>query len=138
MEKTIGHKGTVLFVDGNRIDVEMTVDSACGSCKARKACGMGESEDKVVSLLTESASQYTEGEEVMVYIEQRMGMKAAAYAYIFPFFIMIAVLLVMFESGFPELTAGLSALGSIVIYYIVLAFFRHRIEKEFIFKLSKI
>lgn len=138
MDKVISHQGTVLYVEGNRIDVEMTVDGACGSCKARKACGMGESEDRVVSLLTESAKFYTEGEQVNVYIEQRMGMKAAAYAYIFPFFILLAVLLIMFEAGFSEAAAGLSALGAMVVYYIVLAFFRHRIEKEFIFKLSKI
>ncbi len=138
MGKVIEHRGTVLFVEGNRIDVEMTVDSACGSCKARKACGMGESKDKIVSLLTESAGQYTEGEEVNVCIEQRMGMKAAAYAYIFPFFVLLAALLIMKESGFEDAVAGLSALGAMVLYYIVLAFFRHRIEKEFIFKLSKI
>ncbi len=125
-------------MEGNRIDVEMIVDGACGSCKARKACGMGESDDRIVSLLTESAGQYTEGEQVNVYIERRMGMKAASYAYIFPFFILLAVLLVMFEAGFSDVVAGLSALGAMVLYYIILAFFRHRIEKEFIFKLSKI
>lgn len=138
VEKPIEHPGRVLAIDGDRIDVQMTVDSACAACKAAAACGMGESRDKVVSLLTASASLYKEGEEVMVSIERRMGVKAATYAYIFPFFIMVAVLLIMFQIGFAETAAGLSALGSIGVYYIVLYFFRNRIEKEIIFKLRKI
>lgn len=100
MEKPIEHKGRVVLVEGDRIDVEMTVEGACATCKAAKACGMGESRDKVVSLLTASAGLYEVGDEVMVSIERKMGIKAATYAYIFPFFIMVAVLLVMFEAVF--------------------------------------
>lgn len=138
MEKPIEHKGRVLYIEGDRIDVEMTVEGACAACKAAKACGMGESRDKVVSLLTAAASHYEAGEEVMVSIERKMGIKAATYAYIFPFFIMVFVLLTMFQLGFAETVAGLSALGSIGVYYIVLYFLRNRIEKEIIFKLRKI
>ena len=112
MEKPIEHKGRVVLVEGDRIDVEMTVEGACATCKAAKACGMGESRDKVVSLLTASAGLYEVGDEVMVSIERKMGIKAATYAYIFPFFIMV--------------------------YYAVLACFRHRIERDIIFKLRKI
>ena len=138
MEKPIEHKGRVVLVEGDRIDVEMTVEGACATCKAAKACGMGESRDKVVSLLTASAGLYEVGDEVMVSIERKMGIKAATYAYIFTFFIMVAVLLVMFEAGFSETAAGLSSLGAIAVYYAVLACFRHRIERDIIFKLRKI
>lgn len=138
VDKPIEHIGKVLFVEGDRIDVEMTVESACSTCKAAKACGMGESKDKVVSLLTATASHYEAGDEVMVSIEKRMGIKAATYAYIFPFFVMLIVLFALFEAGFAETVAGLSALGAVAIYYIGLYFFRHRIEKEIIFKLRKI
>ena len=133
MEKPIEHKGRVVLVEGDRIDVEMTVEGACATCKAAKACGMGESRDKVVSLLTASAGLYEVGDEVMVSIERKMGIKAATYAYIFPFFIMV-----MFEAGFSETAAGLSSLGAIAVYYAVLACFRHRIERDIIFKLRKI
>lgn len=138
MDKPIEHKGMVVLVDGDRIDVEMTVEGACASCKAAKACGMGESSDKTVSLLTATASSYREGDEVMVSIKKKMGMKAAAYAYIIPFFIILAVLFVLFQSGCSETVAGLSALGSVAVYYVVLYFLRHRIEKDIIFKLRKI
>ena len=138
MDKPIEHRGRVVFVDGDRIDVEMVVEDACASCKAAKACGMGSSSDKTVSLLTASAKYYEDGEEVVVSIEKKMGIKAATDAYIFPFFIMVAVLFITFEAGLSETVAGLSALGAAALYYVVLAFFRHRIEKELIFKLRKV
>ena len=138
MESPIEHKGRVVLVEGDRIDVEMTVEGACATCKAAKTCGMGETEEKVVSLLTASAGLYAPGDEVMVSIEHRMGMKAATYAYIFPFFILVAVLMAMFGAGCSETVAGLSALGAMTLYYAVLACFRRCIEKEIVFKLRKI
>ena len=107
MEKNIEHKGQVVFIDGDRIDVEMIVESACITCKAKKACGMGEEKVKVVSLLTQSAKLYEVGEEVNVSIEQRMGIKAAAYSYIYPLFVILAVLLVMAEIGMSDLITGM-------------------------------
>lgn len=138
MEKTIEHKAKVVFREGDRIDVEMIVEDACLGCRAKKACGMNDEDVKLVSLLSESASAYEVGEVVNVCIEQRMGMKAAAYAYIYPFFIILAVLLLMFELGQSDLMSGLSALGAAAVYYLFLAAFRQNIEKEIIFKLSKI
>lgn len=138
MEKPIEHKGKVVYVEGNRIDVEMTVQSACAECRVSKACGMGESAEKTISLLTATASLYDVGDEVIVSIEKKMGIKAAIYAYIIPFFVMIVVLAVMFRCGYPETVVGLSALASVALYYAILACFRKRIEKEIIFKLSKL
>lgn len=138
MEKPVEHKGKVVYVEGDRIDVEMIVHSACSGCRVSKACGMGESAEKTVSLLTATASMYSVGEEVMVSIEKKMGIKAAVYAYILPFFLMIIVLSVTFRIGLSETTAGLSTLGSVALYYLVLSFFRKRIEKEIIFKIRKL
>lgn len=132
------HRATVEYVEGDRIDVRLHVEGACATCRAAKACGMGDSEDKVISLLTASAGQYAVGEEIIVSIERRMGIKAATYAYIIPFFIMIAVLFVLFGVGATETVAGLSSLGALVLYYVVLRCFRNRIEKEIVFKLRKI
>ncbi len=138
MGKSIEHKGTVLFVEGDRIDVEIIAESACAGCHVKKACGMGEQQEKVLQLLTESAKYYDAGEEVIVYMEERKGIKAAVYAYMVPFFVIIATLLVTTEIGLSELAVGLISLGSLVVYYTGLWFFRKKIEKEMIFKLRKI
>ena len=51
---------------------------------------------------------------------------------------MLVLLLGLLEFGASETVAGLSALGAVAIYYIVLAFFRKKIEKTIIFKIHKI
>ena len=33
MEQPIEHKGKVVFVEGDRIDVTMTVEGACATCR---------------------------------------------------------------------------------------------------------
>ena len=137
MGKVIEHKGKVLMVEGDRIDVEIIAESACAACSVKKACGMGEQKEKIVQLLTKSARFYEAGEDVWVYMEERKGIKAAMYAYMLPLVVMLAVLLVLSEMGFSDLIVALGALGSLALYYIVLSFFRKRIEKELIFKLRK-
>lgn len=134
----VSHKGVVLFIEGHRIDIEMEVQSACSACRAQKACGMLDNDEKIISLHTESAPIYQIGEEVVVSMEERKGVKAAVYSYMIPFFIMIGILLVSNELGFSELVSAISALASFVIYNVVLFFFRGRIEKEMMFKLEKI
>lgn len=137
MKTVMSHNGVVLFVEGNRIDIEMEVEVACSSCRARKACGIDDGDSKIISLYTESASYYEVGEEVVVSMEEHKGVKAAVYSYMIPFFIMIAVLLLTNGLGLSELQCALWTLGSFVVYNVVLFFFRHRIEREMMFKLEK-
>jgi sigma-E factor negative regulatory protein RseC len=67
-----------------------------------------------------------------------MGMKAAVYAYIIPFFILLGGLLLTTNLGWGEVAAGLSSLGAMCLYYVGLWFFRSRIEKEIVFKIRKL
>lgn len=99
---------------------------------------MSESEEKTVHVLVEDPEEYVIGDRVVVSIEKGMGIKAAVYAYIYPFFLLLAVLLVMLHGlELGEVVSGLSALGSLVVYYIVLALFKHKISGEIIFKIRK-
>ena len=66
-----------------------------------------------------------------------MGIKAVYYAYIFPFLFVMAVLLILLQSGCGELTSGLAALGALGLYYVILYLLRDRIAKEITFKVSK-
>jgi sigma-E factor negative regulatory protein RseC len=84
------------------------------------------------------AQYYTVGEEVMIGVSEVMGMKAAVYAYIIPFFILLGGLLLTTHLGLGEVAAGLTSLGVMCLYYVVLWLFRRRIEKEIVFKIRKI
>jgi sigma-E factor negative regulatory protein RseC len=138
MAKLLEHKGIVSAVGERLVEVEMVVEDACTGCKAKGLCGVDEGNKRFVTVYEPLAQYYTVGEEVMVGVSETMGMKAATYAYIIPFFILLGVLLLTLHIGWSETSAGLTSLGVMSLYYVVLFFFRSRIEKEIVFKIRKI
>lgn len=138
MSKLLEHKGVVSAVGEKLVEVEYARQSACEGCKARELCGVDGDGGRFVTVGDNFAEYYTVGEEVMVGVEEIVGMKAATWAYIVPFFVLLGALLVTLSLGLSELTAGLSSLGLMGAYYVVLWFFRGEIEKEIVFKIRKI
>ncbi len=138
MDTSTKHAGKVIQVTSNEVVVMIEAEGACASCRAKTLCGMSESQDKLISVATPSAPQYHVGEEVEVSVQQQMGIKAVMIAYVFPFLLVMAVLLGLLESGVNELSAGLSALGLLALYYIVLVLFRRRIAKDIVFEIHKL
>ena len=90
--KSIEHKAVVVSVERNIVEVEMTVNEACHECRAKDLCGATSGEKRVVAVHDTFAKTYIPGEEVIVTLDEIMGVKAVIYAYIIPFFIMITVL----------------------------------------------
>ncbi|MBR2333572.1 MAG: SoxR reducing system RseC family protein [Rikenellaceae bacterium] len=138
MKKYIEHKAVVVAVEGSVVEVEMTVEEACAGCRAKEICGVGTSERRVVAVHDSMAQYYEVGEQVSISIEEIMGVKAVIYTYIIPFFIMITLLLGLKAAEASDLVAGGSALLAAGLYYVVLWFFRSRLEKEIVFKIKKL
>lgn len=134
----VEHKGIIIAIEDRRIDVSIVAESACGSCKVKNVCGMSEAEEKVVSVGVEHTQYFEVGEQVDVLISQGMGMKAVTAAYIVPFFILLGSLIILLETGAGEVVAGLTSLGLVMVYYLLLYLNRRRIEKEIILKIRKI
>lgn len=120
------------------VEVELIVENSCAGCKAKAICGIDEDDTRFVTVYDELACYYTIGEEVLVGVSEIMGMKAATYAYIIPFFILLGTLLLTLHIGWSESSAGLTSLGLMCLYYVVVFIFRKRIEKEIVFKIRKI
>lgn len=139
MAAPIKHKGEVIGIEGDRIEVKMTVESACTACRVKSVCGMDESEDRIVSVKDAALSgMLSIGEKVMVSISEGVGMKAVMYSYILPFLVLVSVLVIASVVQESEGVAAIMALAACAIYYIVLYVFRNKIEKEIIFKIDKI
>ncbi len=133
------HSGVVSEVGEKMVEVEFVTRSACSECKAKGLCGVEDGDKRFVTVYEPMAQYFTVGEKVMIGVSEVMGMKAAVYAYIIPFFILLGGLAVtqsLLKWG--EVASGLSSLGVMCLYYVVLWFFRRRIEKEIVFKIRKI
>lgn len=137
MAKIMEHEAVVVEViaEQKRVDVEMVVSGACGSCKAKAVCGGGESQVRQVAAYTDHPELYNVGDRVVISIEQIMGYKAIVLSYIVPLIVML-VALALTHSRYGDLIAGVSALGACALYYIVLAFFRKRLERVIVFSIK--
>ena len=116
----IEHSGVVKRVDAERVCVEITAHGACGSCKAREACGLGETGQKIVEIRTPAAATYRPGDRVTVAITRRTGAVAVLLAYVVPFVVLIGVVAVCYLLGAGDGAAVLAGLGSVVLYYGIL------------------
>ena len=74
--EVITHRAKVIHVADNYVDVVVLSESACASCHAKGYCGAAESREKRMVIETPLASYFSEGEEVEVYTETVMGIKA--------------------------------------------------------------
>ncbi|MDR2883003.1 MAG: SoxR reducing system RseC family protein [Alistipes sp.] len=138
MRKLLEHKGVVSEVGEEVVEVEFVTETACSGCKAKGLCGVEEGDKRFVTVWEPNAQYFAVGEEVMIGVSEVMGMKAAVYAYIIPFFILVGGLFATSLLHWSELTRGLSSLGVMCLYYVGLWLMRSRIEKEIVFKIRKL
>ena len=139
MAESIEHSGTVDRVEAGRVYVKIVSQSACGTCKARQACGMAESAEKIVAVSTPDAAEYAPGEMVVVGVLRRAGGLAVALGYVGALVVLLAVLvLTIGAAGWAEGPGALAALGGVALYYMVLWLCRRKIEHTIQFTITKI
>ncbi|MBR1958523.1 MAG: SoxR reducing system RseC family protein, partial [Tidjanibacter sp.] len=94
MGKIMEHEAEIVEIcaEEGRIEAEMIVSSACGGCKAKEICGKSESQRRKVTIYNDHTELYQVGQQITVYIEEVMGIKAVVYSYIVPFVLMLVAL----------------------------------------------
>ena len=132
----IDHLGIVDRIEGDVAHVKINSESACSACHAKGVCGAADQEEKFLDVPLSGAS-YKTGEQVHVQVARRLGFKAVALGYFYPFLLLMAVLILLILIGVSELKAGSLALLSILPYYLILYLFRKRIESTFTFSIKK-
>lgn len=78
------------------------------------------------------------GDRVEVLLTERLGWKAVLLAYIMPFVVMMIVIALLGLWSSNEVVVGTLSLVAVAIYYIILSFFRNRLQKQFSFTAQKI
>ena len=144
----IKHDGIVIALEDNgMVRVRILQTSACASCKAKAMCASAESKEKeILALFVGEEAKRREGErqdiklgdEVVVMVQQKMGWKAILLAYMLPFIVMMTVVAIGNGLlGIREEVIGTAALCAMGVYYIVLGFFKDKIQKDFSFTARK-
>ena len=132
------HCGEVVRIEGQSVFVRMTVNSACSGCHAKAVCGVSESTEKIVEVVSASASDFQIGESVEVaLLENSMGTKSVVLAYVVPFFVLTIMLIGALALGAGEGAAVLSALGGVATYYVALGLIKNKVKNTIKFIIIK-
>ena len=135
----IKHDGIIIALNGNGTTlVRIVQTSACAACKAKAMCASAESAEKEMTVVLLGDEQWAVGNEVEVMVQQKMGWKAVVLAYLLPFFVMLAVMLIGNALwAVREEILGTVALCAMAVYYLVLGLFKDKLQKEFSFTARK-
>ena len=136
---SITHPGIVRSIQGDSLLIQIVQTSLCAGSHAKGYCTSADNREKLVQVVDrEMATRCTTGQEVMLVGETSMGLKAVGYAFVLPFLLMIILLFAVNIFVGSELWAAVVALGVLVPYYTVVWSFRHRLQREFRFRVETI
>ncbi|HOP58164.1 MAG TPA: SoxR reducing system RseC family protein [Bacteroidales bacterium] len=130
----IEHDGTVKSIENGAVTVKIISASACSGCHAKGVCSLSEMKEKTV--IVPGMYNVNQGNSVIIRMKRSMGYKALLLGYIFPMILFIAALVVLGLVSKSEITTGLGAIAVLVLYYIILRFFRKTIDSKFTFTLK--
>ena len=135
----IKHDGIIIALNGDGTAlVRIVQTSACAACKAKAMCASAESAEKEMTVILLGDERWAVGNEVEVMVQQKMGWKAVVLAYLLPFFVMLAVMLIGNAIwAVREEILGTVALCAMALYYLVLGMFKDKLQKEFSFTARK-
>ena len=135
-ENQVKHEGIVSRISSNSITVSLKGNLHCEACNAKSACGVSDSGTKEIEVQTLGQSVELH-EHVEVFLEKGLGLKAVFWAYVFPFILLFAVLLVA-SARYPEWIAGLLAIGILIPYYLLLYVLKNSFKSAFKVSVSKL
>lgn len=131
----IEHDGVIVKSTNNRATVRILNKSGCVSCELNGNCNLSDIKEKEIDVYTNGRT-YEAGNKVTVIGTESMGFKALFLGYVLPFLIVLFTLVILTYTGSSELVAGLTALGTLIPYYIGLKLLNHKIQKQFSFYLK--
>ena len=136
MSEPIRHEGVVMSVSGQTAHIRIVQASACSTCSARSMCMSSESREKEMDAMMLEPMQA--GDKVEVMVAERLAWKGVLLAYVMPFVVMLAVIAGLDRVLDSEAVIGTIALCAVAVYYIILSFFRDKLQKQFSFTARKL
>ncbi len=137
ISERIEHIGIVTDIQNDLIHVSFIARSACSECHAKGYCLESDSREKSVDVIDHSG-KFSTGETVNIVMKESLGYTAVLLGFGLPIFLLILVLIIVQKLTGNELKAGLSALASLVPYFLLLSLFKKRLKKTFAFQLEKL
>jgi sigma-E factor negative regulatory protein RseC len=132
MHENIEHPGIIQKIENGRVWVNISQQSACGSCQSKSLCGMAEVADKTVEV-NATGRTLAPGQQVTITLKKTSGYKALMLGYLIPFLLLMTTLIVSLTLTGNEALSALLAIFIIIPWYSMLYAKRDSIKAAFRF-----
>ena len=136
MENSIRHEGIVESIDNGHVRVKITQHSACSTCKIASHCTASESKEKVIDIFQCKRQDINMGDIVVVSTSGKSAGKALLLGFGLPLIILLSVIVTMLAFGIEEGIAALTAIASLIPYYMVIWMLKNRISHAISFHIE--
>lgn len=136
MEEIISHPAIVKKITDKGIEVIILVQNSCNSCHAKSVCQLSDQAEKVM-IIEDTSTEFIPGEKVEIEMKESHGFQAVLIAYILPVILIILVMLPCILMKVAEGWLALSGITVVILYFLLLYFFRDRLKKRFSFRIKK-
>ena len=129
MDEIVKHSGKIIAIDKEIIKVEVEAHGACGSCQAKKICGMTETKAKIISVNVAKGyedesnidiSKLSLGQNVELGMATSAGLSAAIISYLYPIIILISTLILTIKLTGNDLIGVLVSFSALALYFVLL------------------
>lgn len=134
---TIIHPGIVQSVSSDKVLVKILSQSACSTCHAKGACSVAGVEEKIIEVEGQGTGAWKPGQQVMVKMEQALGLKAVIIGYLIPLIVLVLSVIIFLSIVNNEGLAALLSILMLLPYYVILYLFRERLGKRFRFRIEE-
>lgn len=132
----IQHTGEIIAIENGIAKVLIMQTSACATCHAKSVCGASEKKEKVVDAEVND-NNLSVGDNVLVVGQKSIGIRAVILAYVVPFVLMLATMLITSTLTEKEWIIGTSTLSVLVPYFVILHLMKSTIQAKFKFYVTK-
>jgi len=136
MAQFIEHSGIIQKIDDNSIHVIIIQESACSECHARGVCTAADKEHKMIEV-ENNHCLFQVGDHVVLSGKLSVGLNAVLLAFIFPFMLILAALIILNSVGMNESISGGISLAILIPYYGILSSFNKKLKSKFKFEIKK-
>ena len=129
MNISIKHSGTIVSVEDSTVRVRITQASACGACQIAQHCTASDKQEKIVEVKA-PMRVVSPGDDVVVSISGEAARNAILLGFGIPLAILILLLIISKWYSGNDGVAAITAICSLIPYYIIIGIYRKRIEKR--------
>ena len=134
----IDHDGIIKEIIGNTVKVSILSKSACASCSIQGVCNPSDAKEKVFTIRSHNATEYSVGDKVKLTVSAGKGLLAVLLSYIAPVIVIFAALIIGLQIGYSEGLSALIAIAACSIYFLILFLRQKKAAESFNFSIQKL